>query len=248
MFEGVGTRNRLAAALNLLAFLVSVAVHFTVVAVLVIVPMVFFSAMPDMTLLSFVFANPTVPPPPLPQIVREFGGTRVAKLPEIREREYRAPGRIPDGIPAPVDEPMIVNPIGVQFGAGGRMPTIPGGVVGAPLAFLAPPPPVPIPPPPVARKTAIRVSMGVQQAKLLKKVAPEYPPLAHKTRVSGNVVLEVHIDEEGSVIDIRVLEGHPLLREAAVKAVEQWKYSPTLLSGEPVPVVATVTVMFRLLP
>ena len=60
------------------------------------------------------------------------------------------------------------------------------------------------------------------------------------------MILEVTVDEEGNVSDIRVLRGHPLLEEEAVRAVRQWKYSPTLLSGEPVPVIATVTVIFNL--
>jgi len=60
------------------------------------------------------------------------------------------------------------------------------------------------------------------------------------------VVLQVTVDEEGNVAELRVLKGHPLLNDAAEAAVRQWKYSPTLLNGEPVPVIATVTVIFNL--
>ena len=60
------------------------------------------------------------------------------------------------------------------------------------------------------------------------------------------MVLVVTVDEEGSVSEIKVTNGHPLLDEAAISAVKQWKYSPTLLNGEPVPVIATVTVIFNL--
>jgi protein TonB len=77
-------------------------------------------------------------------------------------------------------------------------------------------------------------------------VEPVYPELAKRARVQGRVILVVTVDEEGNVSDIRVSSGHPLLDEAALTAVRQWKYSPTLLNGEPVPVIATVTVIFNL--
>ena len=83
-------------------------------------------------------------------------------------------------------------------------------------------------------------------SKLVRKVEPLYPHLAKISRVQGVVILQVTVDEEGSVSDIRVLRGHPLLDDAAVQAVQQWKYSPTFLNGEPVPVTATVTVIFSL--
>ena len=87
---------------------------------------------------------------------------------------------------------------------------------------------------------------NVQESKLIRRVAPVYPELAKRARVQGKVVLVVTVDEEGNVSDIRVSTGHPLLNEAAISAVKQWKYSPTLLNGEPVPVIATVTVIFNL--
>jgi protein TonB len=90
------------------------------------------------------------------------------------------------------------------------------------------------------------VGGNVQESKLIKKVEPVYPELAKRARVSGVVILQVTVDEEGSVTELRVLRGHPLLDEEAKRAVQQWKYSPTLLNGEPVPVIATVTVIFNL--
>ena len=106
--------------------------------------------------------------------------------------------------------------------------------------LFAPPPPRP------QRPAPHRTSSGVQESKLVHRVDPVYPDLARRARISGVVILEVTVDEEGNVADIRVLRGHPLLDEEAVRAVRQWKYSPTLLSGEPVPVIATVTVIFNL--
>jgi protein TonB len=90
------------------------------------------------------------------------------------------------------------------------------------------------------------VGGNVQESKLIRRVEPAYPELAKRARVQGKVVLVVTVDEEGNVTDIRVTSGHPLLDEAALSAVKQWKYSPTLLNGEPVPVIANVTVFFNL--
>jgi protein TonB len=92
----------------------------------------------------------------------------------------------------------------------------------------------------------IRVGGDVQASKLIKKVEPVYPELAKEARVSGIVILQVTINAEGLVEDVKVLRGNPLLDDAAVEAVRQWVYTPTTLNGEPVPVVATVTVNFTL--
>jgi TonB family protein len=94
------------------------------------------------------------------------------------------------------------------------------------------------------KREPIRVGGNVQESKLIRRVEPVYPELAKQARVQGRVVLVVTVDEEGNVSEIKVTRGHPLLYEEAVAAVRQWKYSPTLLNGEPVPVIATVTVTF----
>ena len=96
------------------------------------------------------------------------------------------------------------------------------------------------------RKTPIRVGGNVQASKLVKRVEPNYPELAKRARVKGMVILQVTVGEAGNVVDIKIIRGHPLLNDAAVSAVRQWVYSPTLLNGEPVPVLATVTVNFVL--
>jgi len=121
---------------------------------------------------------------------------------------------------------------------------VPGGVVGNLLSSVAPV--APPPPPKPVKRDPIKVGGNVQESKLIRKVEPVYPELAKRARVMGKVILVVTVDEEGNVSDIRVSSGHPLLDEAALAAVRQWKYSPTLLNGEPVPVIATVTVIFNL--
>jgi TonB family protein len=94
------------------------------------------------------------------------------------------------------------------------------------------------------RQAPIKVGGGVQQAKLIYKVDPIYPETAKAASLSGEVVLVVTINEEGFVSDIKAVEGHPVLSDAAVAAVRQWRYSTTLLNGKPVPVTTKVTVSF----
>jgi protein TonB len=81
---------------------------------------------------------------------------------------------------------------------------------------------------------------------LIYQVQPAYPPLAKQTRTQGVVLLEAVIDRDGSIQSLRVISGHPLLTGAAVEAVKQWRYRPTLLNGEPIEVITTVTVTFTL--
>lgn len=80
----------------------------------------------------------------------------------------------------------------------------------------------------------------------LRHVSPVYPQLAAAARVRGTVSLEATIDEEGNVVNLRVLVSIPLLDGAALEAVRQWKYEPTLLNGSPVPILMTVSVKFEL--
>ena len=82
--------------------------------------------------------------------------------------------------------------------------------------------------------------------KLIKRVAPRYPDLARNARIQGLVFLNLTVDETGNVSDVRVVRGHKVLIKAAVDAVRQWKFSPTLLNGEPKVIMATITVDFRL--
>ena len=86
----------------------------------------------------------------------------------------------------------------------------------------------------------------VVAAKLLRKPEPVYPPLAKMARIQGVVRLEAIIAKGGTVKDLKVLSGHPLLVKAALDAVQRWRYQPTLLNGEPVEVLTTIDVFFRL--
>jgi protein TonB len=166
--------------------------------------------------------------------------------------KFQAPTEIPKEIPPPMEDVPEYSSVAAGVGGvpggvpGGVVGGVPGGVTGGVLGGVpksaAPPPP----PPPSRRKDPVKVGGNVQASKLIHRVEPDYPELAKRARVQGIVLLKVTVDESGNVANIELVRGHPLLTQAAIDAVRQWKYSPTILNNEPVPVIATVTVNFVL--
>ena len=123
-----------------------------------------------------------------------------------------------------------------SVGAGSLLPYAPGGNA------------LPVAPPPKPKDQAkpLRVGGQVQAANILSRVNPPYPPLARQARISGTVKLEGIIAKDGTVQQLKVISGHPLLVKAAVDAVTLWRYRPTHLNGEPVEVIAPIEVNFIL--
>ena len=113
---------------------------------------------------------------------------------------------------------------------------LPASVTPAPAGVQT----IPVPP------GTIRVGGDVQANKIISKPVPVYPPLAKQARIQGVVKLTVHIGADGTVKDIQLISGHPLMVEAAIEAVKQWVYQPTLLNGNPVDVLTEVNVNFTL--
>jgi protein TonB len=147
---------------------------------------------------------------------------------------------------APVEAPAQILPetgIADLFSnVGGVEGGIAGGVVTGVVGGLpeAPPPP---PPPPAA---PVRVGGNIKAPQKIKDVRPVYPPIAQSARVQGVVIIEATIGPDGKVTDAKVLRSVPLLDQAALDAVREWEFTPTLLNGVPVPVIMTVTVNFTL--
>jgi len=92
----------------------------------------------------------------------------------------------------------------------------------------------------------LRIGGDIAEPKKIRDVRPVYPQEAKDAGVQGIVILEVTIDPQGDVSDARVLRSVPMLDEPALDAVQQWRFTPTVLNGQPVPVVMTVTVNFSL--
>jgi len=110
------------------------------------------------------------------------------------------------------------------------------------------PPPSETMPPSTTVPQRVRVSSGVQSQLLQTRVNPKYPPDAREQHIQGVVVLKVDIDKDGNVSNVELISGHPALAQAAIDAVQQWKYKPYLLNGTPVEVETQVTVNFTLQP
>jgi protein TonB len=159
-----------------------------------------------------------------------------------------APKSIPKEIAMIKEEEL--PPSMAQVGVVGGVPGgIPGGVIGGIGVIGGAAPPPPPPPPPVKeapKETRIRVGGNVQQANLIKKIAPPYPPLAKQARIQGTVRFNAVISRDGTIQNLTLVSGHPLLVPAATEAVKQWVYKPTLLNGEPVDVITQIDVNFTL--
>ena len=98
---------------------------------------------------------------------------------------------------------------------------------------------------PGAAERAPAVGGEVQPARLIHAVLPSYPQIARSNRVAGDVTLDALVDESGNVLDVKVIAGPLLLRDAAMEALRQWKYEPARLDGQPTPMHLTVTIKFQ---
>jgi periplasmic protein TonB len=221
---------------------VSMVLQVLFLGILILIPLIYTEALPKTLMSSILLAPPPPPPPPPPPAPAAV----VHVKPQVHLMEAGklvAPKVIPKDVKIIKEEeqpPDMGAGIagGVPGGvAGGSMGGVIGGVIGG--AGTAPPPPKPT----VSR---VRVGGAVQAAKLVNRVQPIYPPLARQTRISGTVRLHAIIGKDGTVQQLTVESGHPLLVQAALDAVRQWRYQPTLLNGEPVDVDTEIDVIFSL--
>jgi protein TonB len=228
-----------------LTFPLSIAAHLVALGGLVLVPILMPDALPEpgtFTVRAFLVAPPAPPPPPPPppggHVVAHVESSRAVP----RSATFTAPIEIPRQVTPEASDLGIEGggPGGAEGGVpGGVEGGVPGGVVGGVVGGL---PDAPAPPP----QEPLRVGGGVKEPKKLKNVDPVYPPLAARTGVQGVIVLECTVSPAGRVVAVRVLHGIPLLDAAAIEAVKQWVYTPTLYNGVPVPVLLTVNVRFAL--
>ncbi|HKD10278.1 MAG TPA: TonB family protein [Bryobacteraceae bacterium] len=189
-----------------------------------------------------------------------FASLRIAKQPppavkptvqrasKTTPRAFVGPLRVPDRIARVVDlnaaEPDVSSVLGANVAIGSPI-LIPG--LSTHAVPDSPPPSTPVvAPKPPAQSAPTQVSAGVQAAKLLFGPKPPYPALAKASRTQGTVKLQAIIAADGAVRDVRVLAGSPLLAMAAVDAVRQWRYQPTLLNGVAVEVLTEIDVIFNL--
>lgn len=218
--------------------LASFAVQAAAVGGLLLLPLIYTSGLPQLTWISPLLVVPSSAPPSASH-TRTTGptGNHEQTVPSMV-----APQTIPDtiesanevAVPAP-----DFNDIGVSGGSNERASG--NGVehgFGSDFDVAAPPPP-----PPVTRQ--LRISR-MMEGNLIYRVQPEYPSLARLARIQGAVVLRAVISKQGMIENLQAVSGPPLLMKAAVEAVQQWRYRPYLLNGDPVEVDTQITVNFVL--
>jgi periplasmic protein TonB len=215
------------------------------VGVAILMPLMFTEALPKQQLLSFLVAPPPPPPPP-PPAAAEAVSRVVQRVSEISDGHLRTPGKIPQKIQMIKEDeapPPAFSTGGVVGGVpggipGGQMGGVIGGIISSTSNLSAVPK--------LAAPKRIRISQGVTEGRLIQKIQPEYPTIAKAARIQGSVVLSAVISKTGEIENLVLVSGHPMLVPAAIKAVQQFRYRPFLLNGEPVEVETTITVNFQL--
>jgi protein TonB len=215
--------------------LLSMLVQMLILGVLILIPLIYTEALPKAMLSTLLIAPPPPPPPPPPPQPVKVIVKPVARL--ITSGKLTQPRAIPKEV-AVFKEAELPPDVITPTQTGGVFGGIPGqGMLGGAA----------LPPPPKAAAPA-RIKQGgnVTAASIVTQTKPLYPALARQARIQGNVVLHAIIDKEGRVAQLEVVTGHPLLVQAALDAVKQWRYKPTLLNGDPVEVDTTITVTFTM--
>jgi len=259
MFEQLPETNPVRNNKKLRAFVVAVLIQAVLVTAVIAIQMVMPEKFGQLRLLDTLYM---APPPPPPAPAPAPAGPEPKKVDRETRKEAVANTPVPtikQEVPQPVDHPVIAPatipkdiagilespvpgaiPGGVPGGVpGGIVGGIPGGIPGGVIGGVSN---TPLPPP----KEPVRVGGNVREPKVVKLVEPKYPPAAVRARVQGVVILEAVVTEQGNVDKLKVISGPPLLIQAAIEAVQNWKYEPTVLNGQPVPVILTAKVNFSL--
>src|SRR5215470_16702376 len=238
LIESGGRLKTKRGATTVLSFVLQV----LLLGILVLIPLIYTDALPKQQLMTFLVAPPPPPPPPPPPAAAPVKVVRQIQS-DLVNGQLRTPTKIPEKVqmikeedaPPPVMGSGVVG--GVPGGVpGGSMGGVIGGIIGSTTSAV----------PKVATPQRVRVSQGVSQGLLIRKVTPNYPPLARQARIQGTVLLQAEISKDGTIQNLQLISGHPMLAPAAIEAVKQWRYRPYLLNGEPVAVETQVVVNFTL--
>lgn len=217
--------------------LISTLVQLGLVGFLVLLPLIFTEALPKGQLTTWLVAPPPPPPPPPPAAPQI---QHVQKVSEIVDGSLRTPSKIPKKIQMIKEEEAPAQNAGVVGGVVGGVPGgSANGVIGGIIGSAAPPPKV-------ATPQKLRVSSGVAEGLKVHDVTPTYPQMARIAHIQGDVLLQATISKSGVIENLRGVSGHPILIQAAMDAVKQWKYKPYILNGEPVEVETTIKVQFHM--
>jgi len=236
LFGDVLVRPRSARPRQPSVVILSIAAHSVAIAAIIVAPLFAPDALPAPQQALRFFAIPSiVPPVPVPPLPRSSGPRSPVQNRTVGQTA--APREAPSEIRPETGNETNISRRGSGSGVIGSVDDLTQVTIG--LVELPQPPPAP-------RAVPVRLHVGIRTPQKLVEVPPIYPPAARIARVEGVVIIDATIDEQGNVVGTRVRNSAPLLEQAALEAVKQWKFTPTLLNGVPVPVIMTVTVKFTL--
>jgi len=180
-------------------------------------------------------------PVPDAPLMHAHAGSSTPEPSNLQPTRLMQPSRIPTTTAPPIEDapPAACCAIGTG-GSPDAIPGLPDGIASSGSGTR----PVPATPPPAATRP-VRIS-HMSPGSLIYQLQPVYPPLARTAHVEGQVVLAALISKEGTIKNLRVLTGHPMLVNSAIEAVSKWRYRPYILNGEPVEVETQITVNFLL--
>ena len=225
---------------------VSFVIQAVIVAFLVLIPLIFVEALPTHQLVTELVAPPPPPPPPPPPAAApKAAQPQPHPVAQLNPNELRTPTKIPQHIVKTQEMASAAPPSNAPPAMGGVVGGVPGGVAGGTVGGVLGGVLSSAPVPKVTLKR-VRVSQGVSEGLLVRKVQPQYPPLAKEAHIQGSVVLHAVIGKDGKVQQLQVESGHPMLARAAIDAVKKWQYKPYMLNGQPVEIDTTITVNFQL--
>ncbi|WP_348262764.1 energy transducer TonB [Telmatobacter sp. DSM 110680] len=203
---------------------------------LVLVPLIYPDALPSHFIPTLLVA-PTPPPPETPTQPVRVRAAAPHDFSELDNGRITAPPRIPPSIKySDGPEPPFASNIGAEISSG-----TPGGDGINPFGARPPVTVVHAPSP-----SSIRLPSKLVEGNLIFKTIPQYPVIAKATGQQGTVVLQAMISKFGTIENLQVVSGPPMLRQAAMDAVKIWRYKPYLLNQQPVEVETTVSVIFKL--
>jgi periplasmic protein TonB len=223
------------------ALAISMGLQAVCLLILIIVPLIYTQALPKAILNTTLVALPGASSKPAVAAPDVRGGRRSVRFLNhdvlFAVSRFPAHARVFEEAPLPPEVPVSEGPISGNSG----LNLLNDFLNGAPNSAQT----VSRPATPNAPQR-VPVMSTIEAAKVISRIQPVYPALAIQARIQGNVVLHAIIAKEGGVSELQVLSGHPLLVNAALAAVRQWRYSPTLLNGQAVEVETTITVSFVL--
>lgn len=216
----------------------AVLINCGVLIALIIWPLLHPDALPVQIMAALLVAPSPPPPAPLAQAPQP----RLQARSELLDNQIQAPSKIPKDIKLDKEvassPPYMIGVIGSEGLADGRRGDSLNDLfnhIGAGTTVVKPSAP-----------RTLSISSGVMAGNLLENTVPQYPAIARAARIQGTVVLQATIAKDGTIQNLRVINGPPMLQQAAMDAVRSWRYKPYLLNGEPVEVETTINVVFNL--